>query len=379
MRHQIFVVTALIAVWASVTRLAMAQSAQPPAFSADLTQAVVRRVLTAAADWQLAHPSPHPPYDWTVAAFYTGVMAFAKLSDSSKYYDEMKAMGERNQWRPGLRPGLADDHAVIATYAKIFDREKDRKMLAPSLALFDFLVTLPYNEPLTWGNGIEAREWAWCDALFMAPPSLAALSTVTGDRKYLDLANRLWWKTTNFLYDKSEHLYFRDSRFFDQRERNGMKVFWSRGNGWVFAGLARMLDEVPPDYPDRARYVTLFREMAEKIAAVQGADGYWRSSLLDPESRPNPETSGTGFFVFGLAWGINHGLLDRPQYEPAVTRGWSALVKAVHPDGMLGWVQRIGDQPGGTTAETTEVYGVGALLLAGSEVHTLAKAAGTAK
>lgn len=367
------VVGALVPVLASVTRLAAAQPAHPPAFSAELTRAAVLRVMTAAADWQLAHPSKHPPHDWTVAAFYTGMMAFSALSDSPKYHDAMKAMGERNQWRPGLRPGLADDHAVIATYVKIFQREKDKRMLAPSLALFDFLATLPFSEPLKWENGIEMREWAWCDALFMSPPALAAMTTVTGDGKYLDLANRLWWKTTDYLYDTSEHLYFRDSRFFDRREPNGKKVFWSRGNGWVFAGLARVLEELPVGHSDRARYVTLFREMAAKIAAVQGADGYWRSSLLDPASRPNPETSGTGFFVYGLAWGINHGLLDRARYEPPVTRGWSALVKAVRPDGMLGWVQRIGDQPGATTAETTEVYGAGALLLAGSEVHTLAK------
>ena len=373
MRRQILVVSALVPVWASVTSPAVAQPTQPPAFSAGLTRAAVRRVMTAAADWQLAHPSDHAPYDWTVAAFYTGVMALSDLSDSPKYYDAMKGIGERNQWRPGLRPGLADDYAVIATYARIFQREQDRRILAPALALFDFLVTLPYNEPLTWGNGIETREWAWCDALFMAPPALAAVTTATGDGKYLDLANRLWWKTTDYLYDKSEHLYFRDSRFFDQREPNGKKVFWSRGNGWVFAGMARLMNELPADHPDRARYVTLFREMAEKILAVQGEDGYWRASLLDPHSRPNPETSGTGFFVFGLAWGINHGVLDRGRYERAVTRGWSAMVKAVHPDGMLGWVQRIGDQPGATTANTTEVYGVGALLLAGSEVYTLAK------
>jgi len=343
------------------------------AFSPDLTRPAVRRVMTAAADWQLAHPSRHAPHDWTVAAFYIGMMAFSRVAESPKYYDAMKVMGERNQWRPGLRPGLADDHAVIATYAKIYQREGDRRMLAPSLATFDFLVTLPYNESLTWEKGIEMREWAWCDALFMAPPALAAVTTVTGDQKYLDLANRLWWKTTEFLYDRTEHLYFRDSRFFAQREPNGSKVFWSRGNGWVFAGLVRLLEELPADHPDRPRYVSLFHEMAAKIAGLQGVDGYWRSSLLDPASRPNPETSGTGFFVYGLAWGINKGLLDRARYGPAVTIGWSALVKALHPDGMLGWVQRIGDQPGATTANTTEVYGVGALLLAGSEVHMLSK------
>src|SRR5436190_9274705 len=371
-RRRICVMSAVMPVWASLAGVAVAQPAARPAFSADVTRAAVLRVMTAAADWQLAHPSEHAPYDWTVAAFYTGLMAFSELAESPKYYDALKAMGERNQWRPGLNPGLADDYAVISTYARIFTREKDRRMLAPSLALFDFLVTRPFNEPLTWENGIEMREWAWCDALFMAPPALAAVTTATGDRRYLDLANRLWWKTTSFLYDTTEHLYFRDSRYFQQREANGRKVFWSRGNGWVFAGIARVLDDMPADYPDRARYVALFREMAERIAALQGADGYWRSSLLDPDSRPNPETSGTGFFVYGLAWGINHGLLERARYEPVVTRGWSALVAAMRPDGMLGWVQRIGDQPGATTASTTEVYGVGALLLAGSEVHNLA-------
>src|SRR5882762_8571468 len=113
MRRQIFVLTALIPIWATVTQPAMAQPALPPAFSADLTRAAVRHVMTTAADWQLAHPSKHAPYDWTVAAFYTGVMAFSKLSDSPRYYEAMKTMGERNQWRPGLRPGLADDYAVI--------------------------------------------------------------------------------------------------------------------------------------------------------------------------------------------------------------------------------------------------------------------------
>jgi rhamnogalacturonyl hydrolase YesR len=129
---------------------------------------------------------------------------------------------------------------------------------------------------------------------------------------------------------------------------------------------------MPADYPDRPRYLTLYREMAATVAAVQGTDGYWRSSLLDPASLPNPETSGTGFFVYALAWGVNRGVLDRATFEPVVRRGWAALVRSVQADGMLGWVQRIGDKPGATSADTTEVYGVGALLLAGSEMHRLA-------
>ena len=328
----------------------------------------ILRVITAAADWQLAHPSEHAPDDWTQAAFYIGVMALSQVTGSPKYVDAMRAMGENNRWRPGPRPGHADDHAVIATYAALYRIDKNARQLAPSLALFNFLAGLKFDEPLVFDNNLTNRELAWCDALFMSPPSMALVSAVTGDRKYLDLANRLWWKTTDYLYDRDEHLFYRDSRYFETREKNGKKVFWSRGNGWVLAGLARMLQEMPDDYPDRARYLKLYREMAERIVALQGADGYWRSSLLDPDTRPNAETSGTGFFTFALAWGINHGVLSRATYEPRVRRGWDAMVKSVHADGMLGWVQRIGAEPGATTADTTEVYGTGALLLAGSEV-----------
>jgi rhamnogalacturonyl hydrolase YesR len=363
---------AALAAWAQQPA-AQVGAGTPPAFAADIEKAAILKVLSAAADWQLTHPSTHAPYDWTQAAFYTGVMAFSRVSDNPKYLAAMKAMGEANQWRPGLRPGHADDYAVAATYAQIYMRDGDAAMIAPSRALFDFLATRKFDEPLVWGNAIEMRELAWCDALFMGPPAMAAMSAATGDAKYLELANRLWWKTTDYLYDRDEHLYYRDSRYFDQREKNGKKVFWSRGNGWVIAGLARMLDDMPAGYRDRGRYVALFKEMAGAVLAAQGSDGSWRSSLLDAASRPNPETSGTGFFTYAFAWGVNHGVLDRAAYEPAARRGWAALVRAVHADGMLGWVQQIGAEPGSAGADSTEVYGTGAFLLAGSEILTLAK------
>jgi unsaturated rhamnogalacturonyl hydrolase len=347
----------------------------PASFSAEVDTRAILRVMTAAADWQLAHPSEHATWDWTQAAFYTGMMAFVKVTDDRKYLAAMRTMGEKNQWRPGLRPGHADDYAVIATYAQLYQMDRDPKMVEPAKALFNFLAARKYDEPLLWGNAIETRELAWCDALFMGPPAMAAMTAATGDKRYLDLADRLWWKTTEYLYDKEERLYFRDSRYFESRETNGKKQFWSRGNGWVIAGLVRVLDDMPADYPNRGRYAALYKEMAAKVAEVQGADGYWRAGLLDAATYPNPETSGTGFFVYALSWGINRGVLDRATFEPVVRRGWTALVKAVQADGMLGWVQRIGDKPGATTADTTEVYGVGAFLLAGSEMHRLAAGA----
>jgi unsaturated rhamnogalacturonyl hydrolase len=341
-----------------------------------LDQASVLRVMTQAADWQLANPSTDPLVAWTQAVFYTGVMALAGVGSDPKYLDAMRKMGEANQWRPGPRADsrardAADSWAVLATYAKLFMIDKDERMLGPGLALFDSLATQPYDVPLISGNDDYARDFAITDELFMGPPALSAMTLATGDQKYLDLADKLWWKTTDYLYDTNEHLYFEDSLYFDKREPNGQKVFWSRGNSWVLAALARILQDMPASYPDRLRYKALFKELAQKIASLQGSDGYWRSSLLDPESIPNPETSGTGLFTYGLAWGINNGLLDEAQYEPVAQRGWAALVNAVQPDGMLGWVQPMSDKPGATSQTQSEPYGVGALLLAGSEIYRL--------
>ena len=348
--------------------VALSGSAQPEA---------VLRAMAVVTDWQLAHPSEHEPYEWHVAPFWAGIVTFAPLSTSpEKYLEAARANGERNAWQPGPSPFFADDHAITQSYFMLYAVDRDPKLIAPALARFDDMLRQPFDESLEFSHETADREWLWCDALFMSPPALALATSATGDRRYADLMSRLWWKTTGYLYDRDEHLYYRDSRFFDRRERNGTKVFWSRGNGWVLAGLARVLQYLPKDYPERPRFVALFEEMAKKVAKLQGPDGYWRASLLDPDSWPAPETSGTAFFTYALAWGVNEGLLDRGEYEPVVRRGWSALVRAVRPDGTLGYVQSPGDSPGDTGPDHTEIYGTGAFLLAGSEVHRLAARAG---
>ena len=220
----------------------------------------------------------------------------------------MKAMGEKNQWRPGLRPGHADDYAVIATYAKIYQRDKDKAMLAPALALFNFLASRKYDEPLVWGGAIETRELAWCDALFMGPPAMAAVSVATGDRKYLDLANRLWWKTTEYLYDKDEKLYFRDSRYFEQREKNGKKVFWSRGNGWVIAGLARLLQDMPRRLPGpRAATWRSSRRWPTRCARCRARTATGGRACSIPRAGRTPRPAAPASSPTALAWGINNG------------------------------------------------------------------------
>jgi rhamnogalacturonyl hydrolase YesR len=204
----------------------------------------------------------------------------------------------------------------------------------------------------------------------MSPPAWVELSQQTGDPRYTEFALEEFWATTDFLYDPVEKLYFRDSRFFDRRDAQGRKQFWSRGNGWVFAGIANVLDVLPKDHPQRPRLERLFGDMALKLKAVQKSDGYWPPSLLAPENSP-PETSGTGFYVYGLAWGVAQGLLDAGEYRPAIDQGWAALTRAVAKDGRLGWVQQVSDRPESVAETDSQYYGVGAFLLAASAIARL--------
>ena len=307
--------------------------------------------------------------DWTNAACYTGLMELGKISGSDKYLKFLINTSDSMEWNTGPRRFHADDYCVGQTYSSLYMIYKNPKMIAAFRQLADSIASMPHDESLEWKNKIGDREWAWCDALFMGPTGLSYLTTATGDPKYLNIATKLWWKTTDYLYDTQEHLYFRDQTFFDKKENNGKKVFWSRGNGWVLAGLARVLQNTPGNHPDRKKLVELFQDMSERIAKLQQRDGSWHASLLDPASYPIKETSGTGFYTYALMWGINNNILKKKKYWPVVQKGWRALVNSVHEDGMLGYVQAIGAAPGHADENTTEVYGVGAFLLAGSEIY----------
>jgi unsaturated rhamnogalacturonyl hydrolase len=335
----------------------------------------VLSAMERAADWQLVHPSKHGPMEWTQGAGYTGMMALAETSGTTKYRDAMRGMGEAAHWQLGPNFYDADDYCVGQTYAELSLAFRDPSMIAPLKARLDGILAKPTQvQSLNFTKPAFAakQNWSWCDSLFMGPPTWMRLYAATGDARYMDFAVANWWRTTDFLYDKDEHLFFRDSNYFTRREANGRKVFWGRGNGWVMAGLVRTLQFLPKDHPDRRRFEKLFSDMTDKVLTCQQPDGLWRASLLDPDSYPLKETSGSGFYVYALAWGINRGLLDRTRFEPAVLRGWTALVACLDPDGRLTHVQPVGADPKNFPADSTEVYGVGAFLLAGSEVYHLA-------
>jgi rhamnogalacturonyl hydrolase YesR len=313
--------------------------------------------------------------EWVRGAFFAGVMAASNATGDARYLAAAMEISQRNGWQPGPRPRHADDLCIAQTYAMLYLVERDPAMIAPTIARLEAMIADPRPGPVVGWS--EDDNWSWCDALFMAPPTMALIAEATGDLRYLDLMNSMWWDTYGYLYDETEHLWYRDGRYVIQpdgsgpRTPSGKKVFWSRGNGWVFAGLALVLEHMPADYPDRPRYERLFRDMARALVAVQGEDGLWRSSLLDPDEYPIPESSGSGFFTFGLAWGVNHGLLDAEDHLPAVRRGWQGLMWALQPSGKLGWVQQIGYDPRSVSADDSMEYGTGAFLMAGSEVLKL--------
>ena len=346
-----------------------------PAFAASAAPAVppaaaVLTLMERVADWQLANiPADRPRDGWVQAAGYTGMMALSGISRNPRYDQAMMKMGADNQWKPAGRVYHADDHCVIQTYLELNTRHPDPKMLAPAIERFDAILATPTPTGREFTAPDRLINWWWCDALFMGPPAWIGLWRATGKQAYLDFAVQHWWETSDFLYDKEEHLYFRDATYFTKREANGKKIFWSRGNGWVFAGLARVLQALPDNHPARARFEQQFREMAAKIVSVQAEDGFWRSSLLDPAEYPAKEASGTGFFCYGLLWGVNQGLLDRATYLPPAVKGWTALTTCVQPDGKLIHIQPIGADPKKFDENSTEPYGVGSFLLAGSELY----------
>jgi unsaturated rhamnogalacturonyl hydrolase len=348
-------------------------------FKADLNKVDIKTVLKAVADWQIKTPLTHELADWTNGALYAGMVEWAGISGNDSYFEWLKGISEKNGWSYNVRKNPlgryhADDYCVGQTYIELFRKYKDKKMIKPMRAYFDQILKNPAKGDLKFVNTDQywsTQRWSWCDALFMGPTVWAKMANVTGKKKYLDFMYSEYKATTDYLYDKEEHLYFRDSNYFTRKEANGAKVFWGRGNGWVFAGLPIIIRELPAKYENTEYFVTIFKQMAAKLLSVQSDDGFWHASLLDPASYPNPEMSATAFFVYGLAWGINNGYLDKGTYLPSVVKGWKSMVTSVWPDGKVGYIQPIGADPKSVTREMTEVYGVGGFLMAGTEITRL--------
>jgi unsaturated rhamnogalacturonyl hydrolase len=349
-------------------------------FSSAFNKADVLKVGNSVAEWQMENfskmKSSSFPESWLNGALYLGMMDWADLTGDKKIDDWLMKKFNSFKWRPAPRMYHADDVAVCQTYLDMYRKHKKETMLWPTQARTEWVVNHPSqgSMDLNYGKPSSLERWSWCDALFMAPPVYARMYALTGDRKFMDFADKEYKATYDKLFDKEENLFFRDSTYFGKKEANGKKIFWGRGNGWVVGGLAEMLKELPQDDKTyRPFYEKLFVTLCSRLLKLQCKDGFWRASLLDPESYPSPETSATGFITYGMAYGVEQGILPRNQFLPAVEKGWKALVNSVGPDGKLYWVQPVGADPKHVDKQNTEVYGVGAFLLTAAEVYKLSK------
>jgi rhamnogalacturonyl hydrolase YesR len=315
-----------------------------------------------------------PSNIWTRATYYEGLMALYEITKDPEYLRYAVQWGEFHLW--GLAYGgfsrNADNQCCGQTYLSLYKIDPQPERIKIIRATIDSMIATP-----------KIDDWWWIDAIQMAMPVFAQLGAITGDSKYWDRMYEMYLYAKNKqgggLYNPEDKLWWRDSTFVPPfKEPNGQDCYWSRGNGWVMAAMCRVLEQNPPVKKYRREYIQMLQSMAEAVAKVQREDGFWNASLHDPANFGGPETSGTAFFVYSLAWGINHDYLNKKKYLPVVLKGWQAISeKALHHDGFLGYVQGTGKEPASSQPTGYDVkpdfedYGLGAFLLAGSEVYRL--------
>ena len=318
--------------------------------------------------------------DWQGGTYYSGVYAFYQATGDKVFYNAAKKWCDAAGWKIAGSPYFADDICSAQTMLDIYLDDKEPYMIANIKAALEPYFTkkiINRKEAVValWG-GAETEfcgkdVWWWSDSLYMAPPVFAKMYAATGDERYLEVLHRLYWDSADNLFDKKEGLFSRDIRFINAKTPNGKKDFWGRGNGWTYAGIMRMIDLIPDNDPQKARYINLFKEMTRAIVKYQQADGLWRASLNDPAWYPKKETSSTSFFCYGLLAGINKGYLDKHSYLPVALKAWDGLLGCVSSDGCLEYAQ-LGDIQSHNTRPNDFVdYTHGAFLLAGSELYKM--------
>jgi rhamnogalacturonyl hydrolase YesR len=329
---------------------------------------------------------------WDNAAYHTGNMEVYKLLGDTSMLDYTMRWACHNDWSGATEANpdrwkyktygegkewvlFGDWQICFQTYIDLYNIEAARGNAAASAYMVKRAKEVMEYE--TYSTATDY--WWWSDALYMVMPVMTKMYRLTGDTKYLDKLYNNILTTDSIMLDPVTHLYYRDGKYVYPKHKsaNGMKDFWARGDGWVLAGLAKVLQDMPKEYCHRQFFVDKFQLLAKAVADAQQPEGYWTRSMLDPKHAPGPETSGTAFFTYGILWGINNGMLDKKAFGNTVSRAWTYLTtKALQSDGKVGYVQPIGERaiPGQTVnADSQANFGVGAFLLAACEYYRYIK------
>lgn len=328
--------------------------------------------------WQ-TNQTPKTRAFWDHAAYHTGNMEVYKLTKNQKYLQYSLDWANHNQWS-GARSkerakwkfnyGETNEHVLFGDWQICFQTYIDLYNIDPA----DYKIARA-KEVMGYQVATDTLGyWWWVDGLYMVMPVMTKMYNLTKDEVYLDRLNDYLQYAISIMYDKDEALFYRDSKYIYPKHKsaNGGKDFWARGDGWVFAGLSKVLQDLPKDSRYYPQFVSLYQAMAKSIAACQQPGGYWSRSMLDASHAPGPETSGTAFFTYGFLWGVNNGIFDKKSYAQTIDKGWKYLVEtALQPDGRVGYVQPIGEKAivgQIVDANSTANFGVGAFLLAACEM-----------
>lgn len=341
----------------------------------DQVKDVICRVNTY---WQ-TNNKPEVRSFWDNAAYHTGNMEVYKLLQDQQMLDYSIRWAEHNQWQ-GAREtdpakwkyktyGEGQDFVLFGDWQICFQTYIDLYNLAP-----DERKVARAKEVMGYEADSKVNDyWWWADALYMVMPVMTKMYRLTGDQKYLDKLYDNLLYADSIMLDPETGIYFRDGKYVwpKHKSANGKKDFWARGDGWVLAGLAKVLQDMPETYVRQPWFVEKYTRLARAVAKLQQKEGYWTRSMADPQHAPGPETSGTAFFAYGLLWGVNNGYLSKKEFAPVIDRAWRYLTEtALQQSGKVGYVQPIGERaiPGQTVDQNSEAnFGVGAFLLAACE------------
>lgn len=341
------------------------------------SQAVRTMIEKVNNHWQANNPAETWSF-WDNAAYHTGNMEAYFLTGNDAWREYSERWAEHNDWKGAKSDdrskwkynyGETDEHVLFGdwqicfqTYADLYRILPDDKRIRRAREVMEYEMSTPQRD-----------YWWWADGLYMVMPVMTKLYRLTGNRQYLDKLYEYVQVSDSIMYDPEEGLYFRDGKYVYPKHKsaNGKKDFWARGDGWVLAGLAKVLKDLPADYKQKKFFEDKYVRMADAVVKLQRPEGYWSRSMMDEDHAPGYETSGTAFFTYGLLWGINNGYLNDQKYLDAALKGWKYLSKvALQKDGSVGYVQPIGEKaiPGQVVdVKSTSNFGTGAFLLAACE------------
>lgn len=354
-------------------------------WTADQVKELITRVNTY---WQQNNKAETRSF-WDPAAYHTGNMEVYKLLKDDKQLDYTRRWAYHNNWSGATEAdpsrwkyanyGEGKDYVLFGDWQVCFQTYIDLYNLAIANGGTDadnyFMVKRAKEVMHYEAYSKKDDYWWWSDALYMVMPVMTKMYKLTGDVQYLDKLYENLLYSDRIMLDQETGLYFRDARYVypNHKSVNGKKDFWARGDGWVLAGLAKVLQDLPKDYKHYKFFVEKFQRLADIVAKTQQKEGYWTRSILDPNHAPGPETSGTAFFAYGIMWGVNNGFLAKKDYKKCIDRAWQYISEtAVQADGKVGYVQPIGDRaiPGQTVDANSQAnFGVGAVLLAACEYY----------